>query len=110
MATKKSTAKKAATSVPTRRRVTGSITDQIDRLEVGESVSRSRRIPLDGSDEDTGETIKAALTALRSHASADMSRAIDDEFDTREFVTESGAYLVDSKSAIVATATITRTA
>lgn len=110
-AAKKSTpaTKKAAAAAkpPTPRRRPGSLAEQIDHLEAGQSIALSERLVI--SDESTNdEAIKGAGQRVRSALTSYVSRVVDPDLDDREFVVESGSFLTDSKTAIIVNATVTR--
>ena len=100
---KKKVAKK--TNVRNSRRVPGSMSDRINTLEVGQSVAVSERIPYQSP--YGGGGVCETLTKLRSSMGAYVAR-ITEELDAREFVIESGAYLTDSKEAVIACVNVTR--
>lgn len=88
-----------------RNRVTGSLADQINGLNVGDSVSVSRRFPLDGLlDRDA---ILPVMNTTRTLMCANAERAMD-EVDARDFKVESGLFITDDKSAIMGTVVVTR--
>ena len=94
-----------------RGRPAGSLAEQIDRLQPGDSVSQSKRIPLDDGPHDTAEAIKQATSAMRGVLGAYVSRimAEGDGLDMREYRTESGNFVTDDKTAIIVSVVLTRT-
>lgn len=100
---KKSATKKITTRA--RSRVPGSMADQINTLESGKSVAVAERIPLD--DSGAKSTIMDSLSRMRSAQAAYVSR-ITEDLDLREFKVESGTFLTDDKSAVIATVVVTR--
>ena len=92
-----------------RGRPAGSMTDQVDRLQIGESVSLGQRFELGGPEGADPEEIKHALVVMRAKLHTYANRAIsEDDLDIRRYRTESGTFLTDDKSAIVAVAVLTR--
>jgi hypothetical protein len=89
-----------------RPRVPGSMAERIDSLKVGESVSESERFEFD--EHNLSDNMLEAGKKMRNNLAAYVAR-IRDELDTREFIVESGAYVVESKKAIIVNATVTRT-
>lgn len=106
MATKKATKK-----TPNRRkgrRVPGSMADQINNLEVGQSVSVAERFQVGHHSGGSGDILEAAKR-VRSGLAAYVAR-ITDELDAREFKVEGGTFLTDDKSGIIVVAAVTRAA
>lgn len=103
MTAKKNAAKKA----PTMRnvRTPGSITDIINSLEVGRSVSCAERLPLDGMTDS--DDVQNALKRQRSNMSSYVTR-VTGGVDVRDFRVESAATMTDDKSAILAVVVVTR--
>jgi hypothetical protein len=100
--------KKSATKKPVTRarsRVPGSMADQINTLEPGNSVAVAERIPLDHT--QARGLVVDSLTRMRSAQAAYVSR-ITEDLDLREFKVESGTFLTDDKSAVIATVVVTR--
>lgn len=106
MATAKKTAAKKV-SANKGKRISGSMSDQIDNLAVGQCVAVAERHDIDGQNGST--VVTESLKKLRSGMSAYVTR-ITDDLDTREFKTESGTYLTDDKTGIIASVTVTRMA
>lgn len=107
-------AKKAVVATKTisrRGRATGSMAEQIDRLAPGESVSTSKRFTI-GEASTTADEIKAEINSMRGSLGSYVSRVTQDGdgLDMREYRTESGTYLTDDKSAVIATVALTRLA
>lgn len=99
-------AKKNPTAARASRRVTGSMADQIDQMDVGQSVAIAERF-------EFAEAESTALLARLQHMRATMgsyvSRATDD-LDSREFKIAGGSYVPNDKSAVILVTTVTRTA
>lgn len=92
-----------------RGRPAGSMAEQIDNLEIGQSLSSSVRYPLDDPKKPYNpQQVKADLAAMQSTLGAYRARVVDDDFDIREFITERVTAITDSKDAIVATVVISR--
>jgi hypothetical protein len=114
MATKKA-AKKTTTAVKVRQKLrgrpTGSMAEQIDKLEIGQSVSMSIRHALDdGLQPFDPEAFKTDLSNMQAQFGAYRSRVVDaDMMDEREFLSERYTAINDAKTAIVATVVFTRT-
>lgn len=104
MAAKKDTKTKAA---PVLRHVRqpGSMSEQIDTLEVGRSIAVAERHALNGMTDCTD--IQESLKRQRSNMASYVAR-ITREKDDRSFRVESGCYMTDDKVAIIACVTITR--
>lgn len=112
-AAKKTTSKKTVVAVRVRRgrpkgRTAGSMTDQIDTLEPGRTLSLTKRFELGECDRDT---INAELATLRGTLGSLRTRVNEDSdgLDMRSFKMESGVYLSDDKTAILVTVALTRT-
>jgi len=106
--------KKTVTAVRVRRprgRAAGGMAEQIDNLEPGQSLSLSTRFSLADSS-STSDDIKAALNSMRGSLGTYLSRiqADNDGLDMREYRSESGCFLTDDKSAVIATVALTRLA
>lgn len=107
MATKKVTKKTAAVASPQKgKRHNGSMSDQIDKLELGQSVAVAQRFPFEEMIDPEFE-IKDSLNKLRSAQAAYVAR-ITDDLDTRKFKVESGTYLSDDKTAVIVSVVTTR--
>lgn len=104
MATKKTAAKKATKRVS--RRVPGSMADQINNLEVGQSVSTAERFMV-GHHSAGSDDILEACKRNRSNLATYVAR-ITDELDARQFKIESGTFLSDDKTGINVVAVVTR--
>lgn len=100
-------AKKAAkkTTRRNRPRVAGSMADQIDSLEPGQSVAVASRFDI--FETGHGGGLNDQLTKMRSGQAAYVAR-ITDELDVREFKVESGTFVTDDKTAVIGTVVITR--
>lgn len=105
-------ARKTVVAVRVRRprgRVAGSMTEQVNTLEIGQSVSLARRFDISdrGTDE---ESIKAELESMRGTLGSIRNRVHDDDdgLDMRTFKTESGVFVSDDKTAIIAAVVLTR--
>lgn len=103
---------KTVTAVRVRRprgRAAGSMAEQIDNLEPGQTISLSTRFAV-GSHTAGGDDIKAALNSMRGSLGTYLSRvqADNDGLDMREYRSESGCFLTDDKTAIIATVALTR--
>lgn len=93
---------------PKRGTTPGSITDQLNNLQIGQSVSFSQRFPVGVATEHDGD-IKESLTRMRATAGGYVHRLKGmDDLDMREFRVESGAFVTDDKLAIVATVAVSR--
>lgn len=104
MPAKKATPKK--TTVRARARAPGSLADQINNLEEGQSVSQAERFEIDGV--DAGGLLES-LKKMRSNLGAYVAR-ITDEIDMREFRVEGGEFVTNDKTAIIVTVVVTRVA
>lgn len=105
-ATKKA-AKKAAAKTANRQRREGSIPDQLNALQVGQSIGFTRRLALSeiaAGFEDVTDTLKQ----LRNTAHTSVAR-ITDELDARTFAVESTAALNDGKDAVICCVNVCRT-
>lgn len=89
------------------KRHDGSMSDQIDKLKIGQSVAVAQRF-LMGEMLDPEFEIKDALHKHRSNLAAYVVRVKADELDTRNFRVEGGTYLTDDKTAIIVSVTCTR--
>lgn len=104
--TKKAAAKKPAATLQ-RRRVPGSMADQIDQLEVGQSVAVAERVGVGNAKWCNSDTILDTCKRLRSGLAAYVGR-ITQELDARMFKVESGTFISDDKTGILVTAVVTR--
>lgn len=92
-----------------RGRITGSMTEQIDRMQIGESLSLCQRFEIGGPEGAGPEEIKQGLVLMRARLHTYASRVVsEDDLDVRRYRTESGTFLTDDKSAVVAVAMLTR--
>lgn len=95
---------------PKRGLTPGSLTDQLDQLQKGQSISFSKRFAVGEPVEFSGD-IKEALTQMRATAGGYVHRLKGrDDLDMREYAVESGAFVTDDKTAILATVAISRVA
>jgi hypothetical protein len=94
---------------PRRGRVTGSTTEQIDRLQPGESISVTQRFEV-GNPAHGGDDIKAAAVTMRSTLGSYVQRVMadGDGLDMREYRTESGTFVTDDKTGIMLVVVLTR--
>jgi hypothetical protein len=99
-------AKKAKAAPRQHQRQPGSMADQIDRLAIGQSVAVAERFQV-GKASTTATHILDALKKMRSGQAAYVAR-ITDDLDTREFAVESGTFITEDKTAMVAVVTVTR--
>lgn len=107
-----SNSQKTVTAVKVRRprgRAAGSMAEQIDNLELNQTISLSTRFEV-GSHTAGGDDIKAALNSMRGTFGSYISRinSDNDGLDMREYRSESGCFLTDDKCAIIATVAVTR--
>ena len=96
---------------PRRGRVTGSTTEQIDRLQPGESISVVQRFGfVDSIPAELAEQIKQNAVTMRSTLGSYVQRVMadGDGLDMREYRTESGTFVTDDKSAIMLVVVLTR--
>ena len=103
----KKTPTKTAVETVTRRRVQGSMPDQIDGLQAGESVAFSERVTLSSMAGDPLK-ISTTLSRLRNVAHSTTARIVD-ELDARVFAIESATALNDSKDAVICVVNVCRT-
>lgn len=106
------TAKKtviATKTIKRRGRATGSMADQIDRLQAGESVSLSKRFDI-GNHAHAGDDIKTEINSMRGTLGSYVSRVMQDGdgLDMREYRTESGAFVTDDKTGVIVSVVLTR--
>ena len=104
--------KKATTPAPRRGRVAGSITEQIDRLEIGQCISQCHRFDLfDDYEFGIDAAIKTTAVAMRSTLQSYVQRVMadGDGLDMREYRTESGNFVTDDKTAIMLVVALSRT-
>lgn len=107
----KTPAKKTKAVQPRRGRVTGSTTEQIDRLQPGESISVCQRYDLGAEYEEGIDTaIKTNAVTMRSTLGSYVQRVMadGDGLDMREYRTESGTFVTDDKTAIMLVVALTR--
>ena len=107
MPTTKKAAKKAAAKTPIRQRREGSIPDQLNALQVGQSIGFTRRLAL-GEIAAGFESVNDTLKQLRNTAHTSVVR-ITDELDARTFAVESFTALNDSKDAVLCCVNVCRT-
>lgn len=106
---KKQTTEEASVRHHRRGRPAGSMSEQVDRLQIGESVSLCQRFEIGGPEGAGPEEIKQGLVAMRAKLHTYASRVVsEDDLDVREYHTESGTFLTNDKSAVVAVAVLTR--
>ena len=103
---------KTVTAVRVRRPrglLSGSLAEQVDALAPGQTISLSHRFEA-GGDGTTSASIKAALNSMRGTLGTYLSRvqSYNGGVDAREYRSESGCFLTDDKTAIVATVALTR--
>lgn len=105
--TKRKTANRTRASYA-KPRVAGSLADQINNMAVGDCLAvAAKRYPLIHG---IGPVeLVEDLKAMRNTLGVTVVR-ITDELDAREFKTESGSYLTDDKTALIASVVVTRMA
>lgn len=99
----------ATKTIKRRGRAAGSMAEQIDRLEAGESVSLSKRFEI-ANHAHGAEEIKTELNSMRGTLGSYVSRVMQDGdgLDMREYRTESGCFITDDKTAVIASVVLTR--
>jgi hypothetical protein len=102
MTAKKKPAKKSS-HAPSRR-VPGSMADQINNLEAGQSIATSQRFEIETV--DAGGLLES-LKTMRNTLAAYVAR-IREELDSRVFKVESGSFITEDKTAILVVATVSR--
>jgi hypothetical protein len=101
---KKTAAKKTPAKRP-RSRVAGSMADQINNLEPGQCVAIATRFDIEGGGHGGG--LPTELSRMRSSQAAYVAR-ITDELDAREFRVESGTFVTNDNTGVMACVVITR--
>jgi hypothetical protein len=87
------------------KKVQGSMSDQIDRLDINESVAVAKRLALDGMTDS--DDVLGHLSRLRTNQASYIQR-VKDDIDTRQFKIEGGTFITDDKSALIVSVVITR--
>jgi hypothetical protein len=104
MATTKNDAK-ATPPANKGQRANGSISDRIERLKVGESMSEAHRLALDGLTD--GADLVEQLHRVRTNQASYVGR-VKSANPAREFKTESGTFVSDGKDALLVCVVTTR--
>lgn len=99
----------ATKTIKRRGRAAGSMAEQIDRMQPGESTSLSKRFDI-ANQAHGGEEIKEAINSMRGTLGSYVSRVMQDGdgLDMREYRSESGVFVTDDKTGIMVTVALTR--
>lgn len=99
----------AVKTIARRGRTIGSMAEQIERLEPGESVSSSKRFDV-ANHAHGSDVIKAEINSLRGSLGSYVSRVMqdDDGLGLKEYRTESGVFITDDKTGIIVSVVLTR--